>query len=102
MNPIILLFLISLLAKDRTRRDKLKVAMVIMAVISQQNGHADLIRVRRMAHGTSSDELVVHLLAALREEPTGVNDPHNFDLIGRIMKGNEKQFCFSERKVNKF
>jgi hypothetical protein len=33
MNPIILLFLISLLAKDRTRRDKLKVAMVIMAVI---------------------------------------------------------------------
>jgi hypothetical protein len=54
-----------------------------------------------MAHGTSSDELVVHLLAALREEPTGVNDPHYFDLIRRIMKGNEKQFCFSERKVNR-
>jgi hypothetical protein len=75
--------------------------MVIMAVILQQNGHADLIRVRRMAHGTSSDQLVVPLLAALREEPSGVNDPHNFDLIRRIMKGNEKQFCFSEGKVNR-
>ncbi len=41
MNPIILLFLISLLSKARTRRDKLKVATVTMTVIAQQNGHAN-------------------------------------------------------------
>ena len=92
MNPIILLFLISLLSKARTRRDKLKVAMVIMTVIAQQNGHANAANLCRMARRTSSDALVVHLLACLREEPTGVNDPHNSDLIRKIVWGNEKQF----------
>jgi hypothetical protein len=76
------LFLISLLSKARTRRDKLKVAMVIMTVIAQQNGHANAANLRRMAHTTSSDDLVVHLLACLREETRiflRVNDPHNSD-----------------------
>ncbi len=89
------LFLISHLSKARTRRDKLKVAMVIMTVIAQQNGHADAANLRRMARTTSSDDLVLHLLACLREETRiflRVNDPHNRDKIRKILWGNEKQF----------
>jgi hypothetical protein len=92
MNPLILLFLLSLLSKARTRRDRFKVLMVIMTVISQQNGRPILADIRRMDHSTSPDVLVFHLLASLREEPTGVNDPHNSDMIRRILWGNEKQF----------
>ena len=82
MNPIILLFLISLLSKARTRRDKLKVEMVIMTVIAQQNGHSNPANIRIMTRNiTSSDALVFHLLASVREEPTGTgfNDHHNSD-----------------------
>ena len=92
MNPIIFLFLISLLSKARTRRDKIKAMMVKMTVIAQQNGHANLAMIRRMARCTSHDALLVHLLACLREVPTGVNDPHNSDMIIRILYGNEIQF----------
>ena len=92
MKPIILLFLISLLSKARTRRDKFKLAMVNMTVIAQQNGHANAANLRRMARTTSSDDLVVHLLTCLREEPTRVNDPHNYDMSRKILWGNEKQF----------
>jgi hypothetical protein len=74
MNPVILLFLISLLSKARTRRDKLKVALVIVALISQQQRHTNLANLRRMARRTSSDALVVHLLAHLREDTAGVDD----------------------------
>ena len=77
MNPILLLLLlISIIAKARTRRDRLKATLVILAALSQQQGHAKLANLRRMVRNTSDDSLVVHLLAALREEPTGVNDPH--------------------------
>ncbi len=89
MNPIALVFLISLLAKARTRREKLKLAMLIMTVLSQQQGHTNL---RRMARSTSSDDLVVHLLACLREEPTGVHEPFNSDIFRKILRGNERQF----------
>ena len=93
MNPIILLFLISILAKARTRRDRLKATLVILTVLSQQQGRAKLANLRRcMARNTSDDSLVVHLLAALREEPTGVNDPHTSDIMKKIRKGNEIQF----------
>jgi hypothetical protein len=58
--------------------------MVIMTVIAQKNGHASAANLRRKASSTtSSDALVVHLLACLREEPTGV---------GKILRGNDKQF----------
>ena len=70
MNPILLLFLILILAKARTRRDRLKATLVIMAVLSQQQGHANLANLRRMVRNTSDDSVVVHLLAALSEEPT--------------------------------
>ena len=93
MNPIILLFLIPILAKARTRRDRLKATLVILTVLSQQQGRAKLANLRRcMARNTSDDSLVVHLLAALREEPTGVNDPHTSDIMKKIRKGNEIQF----------
>ncbi len=45
-----------------------------------------------MVRNTSDDSVVVHLLAALREEPTGVNDPHTSEIIKKIRKGNEIQF----------
>ena len=92
MNPILLLFLISILAKARTRRDRLKATLVILAVLSQQQGHAKLANLRRMVRNTSDDSLVVQLLAALREEPTGVNDPRTSDIMRKIIKGNEVQF----------
>ena len=92
MNPIVLLFLISILAKARTRRDRLKAIMVILTVCAQQQGRVNLAHLRRMARHTSDDALLVHLIAALREEPTGVNDPHNSDLMRRIKKGSEIQF----------
>jgi hypothetical protein len=63
-----------------------------MTDIAQQNGHANAANLRTMARTTSSDDLVVHLLASLREEPTGVNDSHNSALIRRILWGDEKQF----------
>ena len=92
MNPILLLLLISILAKARTRRDRLKATLVILAVLSQQQGHAKLANLRRMVRNTSDDSLVVQLLAALREEPTGVNDPRTSDIMRKIIKGNEVQF----------
>ena len=92
MNPILLLFLILILAKARTRRDRLKATLVILAVLSQQQGHAKLANLRRMVRNTSDDSLVVQLLAALREEPTGVNDPRTSDIMRKIIKGNEVQF----------
>ena len=92
MNPIILLFLISILAKARTRRDRLKAILVIFTVLSQQQGQANIAHLRRMAHNTSDDSLVVHLLAALKVEPKGVNDPHNSDMMRRIKEGSENQF----------
>ena len=94
MNPILLLLLlISIIAKARTRRDRLKATLVILAVLSQQQGRAKLANLRRYkARNTSDDSLVVHLLAALREEPTGVNDPHTSDIMKKIRKGNEIQF----------
>jgi hypothetical protein len=45
-----------------------------------------------MASTACSDAVVVHLFAFLRGEPTGVNDPHNADIIRIIVKVNEKQF----------
>ena len=92
MNPIVLLFLISILAKARTRRDRLKAIMVILTVLAQQQGRVNLAHMRRMARNASDDSLLVHLIAALREEPTGVNDPHNSDMMRRIKKGTEIQF----------
>ena len=96
MNPIALVFLISLLAKARTRQEKLKLVMLTMTVLSQHQGyhprHATMANLRRMTRSTSSDDLVVHLLAFLREEPTGVNDPFNSDILRKILRGNEKQF----------
>ena len=41
-----------------------------MAVLSQQQGHSNLANLRRMVRNTSDDSVVVHLLAALSEEPT--------------------------------
>ena len=94
MNTIILLFLLSIFAKARTRQDRLKATLVISAVLSQQQEHAKLANLRRcsMARSTSDDSLVVQLLAALREEPTGVNDPRTSDIMRKISKGNEIQF----------
>ncbi len=96
MNAIILLFLFFLLARARTRRDKLKVAMVITTVLSYHQEHANIANLRRMVsrlRTTSLDDtFVVHLLAALGEELTGVNDQHNSEIIRRIMKGNKNQF----------
>jgi hypothetical protein len=93
MNPVVLLFLISMLAEARTRRHRLKAKMVILTVHSQQQGQVNLTHLRRMARNTSDDSLVVHLLAALREEPTGVNDPCNSDVMMRIKKYNSDG-CF--------
>ena len=67
-----------------------------MTVLSQQQGHhpghATMTNLRRMTRSTSSDDIVVHLLASLREEPTGLNDPFNSDILRKILRGNEKQF----------
>ena len=82
----------SVLAKARTRRDRLKAIMVILTVCAQQQGRVNLAHLRRMACHTSDDALLVHLIAALREEPTGVNDPHNSDMMRRIKEGSENQF----------
>ncbi len=92
MNPIFLLFLISILAKARTRRERLKATLVSFALLTQQQGHSSLANLRRMARNTSDDAMVVHLLAALRKEPTGVNDPHFSHIVKKIRKGNEIQF----------
>jgi hypothetical protein len=95
MNEIILMFLFSLLARARTRRDKLKVAMVIMTVPSHQQGLGNIANFRQIMmvrRVPPDDALAVHLLASLRENPTGVNDPHNSDIIRRIIYGNEVQF----------
>ena len=92
MNPILLLFLISILAKARTRRDRLKATLVILVVLSQQQGHAKLANLCRMVRNSSDDSVVVHLLAALREESTGVNDSHTSDIMKKIRKSNEIQF----------
>ena len=62
----------------------MKAIMVILTVLSQQQGQVILAHLRRMARNTSDDSLVVHLLAALRERPTGVNDPYNSDMMRRI------------------
>ena len=80
MNPIILMFLLSVLAKARTRRDRMKVSMVIMTLMLQQqvphaNRLINAVNIRRMAtmvcsHGADSDTLAVHLLAMLREDPS--------------------------------
>ena len=40
----------------------------------------------------SPDALVVHLLASMRADPTGVNDPHNSDIMQRILYADEIQF----------
>ena len=63
-----------------------------MAVLSQQQGHSNLANLCRMVRNTSDDSVVVHLLAALREDPTGVNDPHTSAIMKKIRKGNEIQF----------
>ncbi len=66
--------------------------LVIMAVRSQQQGHSNLANLRRIVHNTSDDSVVVHLLAALREDPTGVNDQHTSSIMKKIRKGNAIQF----------
>ncbi len=45
-----------------------------------------------MVRSSDSDALAVHLLAMMRDEPSGVLDPHNSHLMRAIMKGKEKQF----------
>jgi hypothetical protein len=92
MNPIILLFLNSFLAsKDEI---DIKLILMILNVLSQQQGHANIANFRRMASNTSPDALAVSPLAALKEDSTGlgVNDPHNIDMIRRIMKDTKMQF----------
>ncbi len=65
MNPIILLFLILILSKARTRRDRLKATLVILAVLSQQQGHAKLANLRRMVRNTSEHSIWIILATAV-------------------------------------
>ena len=86
----------SLLAKAQTRREQMKVAMVIMTVmLHQQVHHANAfnsVNIRRMMRSSDSDALVVHLLATMREQPSGALDPHNCHLLRIIMRGHEIEF----------
>jgi hypothetical protein len=63
--------------KAQTRRDKLRVEILIMTVLLHQQGHENLANLRRMASSTSSEVHLVHLLASLKEQPTGANDLNN-------------------------
>ena len=56
-----------------------------MSVLLHQQGHENLENLRRMASHTSSEMHLVHLLASLKEQPTGANDLNNSDIIRRIM-----------------
>ncbi len=91
MNPNLHLFLILILAKAHTRRERLKATLVIFSVLTQQQGHSNLANLRRMVRNASDDLMVVHLLAALREEPTKVHDQHSSHIMKKIGKGNEIQ-----------
>ena len=69
----------------------MKAALIIMTMLSQSQADA---RMRMIASrpSVSPDALVVHLLASMRADPTGVNDPHNSDIMQRILYADEIQF----------
>ena len=75
----------------------MKVSLVILTLMLQQQvPHANTLinagNIRRMVRSADSDTLAVHLLAMLREEPSGALDPHNSTMLRIIMKGHEKEF----------
>ena len=83
MNPILVLFLISILSKARTRRDRLKATLVILAVLSQQQGHTKLANLRRMVCNTSEHSMLIILATAvLHNICTTFNDLERFYFDG--------------------
>jgi len=75
----------------------MKVSLVILTLMLQQQvPHANTLinagNIRRMVHSADSDTLAVHLLAMLREEPSGALDQHNSTMLRIVMN---VRSCFS-------
>ena len=89
MTSLQLLPLFFALHKARTRREKLK---AVSAIMTFQFNRMEIPVFRRISIHSPADQLLPHLLAFLRESPTGDLDPLRSAINLRILYGSEKRF----------
>ena len=79
-------FLIAVMSRTTSRRDRLKLCMIMMAIMSLQHQED---QIQRLIMSRESRNMQHFLLMNLRGDPS---DPHECDIMKSINNGNDEAF----------
>ncbi len=82
-------FLIAVMSRTTSRQDRLKLCMIMMALMSLQHQED---RIQRLIMNRDSRNMQHFLMMNMRSDPSGVSHPLECDIMITIETGNDEEF----------